>query len=104
MMSRFSMTLFTCLIATSIGGGAALMAAPAEAAPVSKADKTALKQAIVACKAEAKGKKVKWLSRRKYVKQCATEALKDRPSINVDQMLKDHPDMKGLPKEQYDAT
>lgn len=105
MMSRFAMTLFTCLIAASIGGGgAALMATPAEAAPVSKADKTALKQAIVACKAEAKGKKVKWLSRRKYVNQCVTEALKDRPSINVNQMLKDHPDMKDLPKEQFDAT
>lgn len=104
-MSRFAITLFTCLIATLIGsGGAALMATPAGAAPVSKADKAALKQAIVACKAEAKGKKVKWLSRRKYVNQCVTEALKDRPSINVNQMLKDHPDMKDLPKEQYDAT
>jgi len=29
----------------------------------SKAEKTALRQAIVACKAEAKGKKIKWLSR-----------------------------------------
>ncbi|MGV7216629.1 hypothetical protein [Bradyrhizobium sp. UFLA05-112] len=34
-----------------------------------KAEKVALKQAIVACKAEAKGRKVNWLSRRKYVNQ-----------------------------------
>ena len=45
---------------------AAVMPWPAEAASPSKADKAALKRAIVACKAEAKGKKIKWLSRRKY--------------------------------------
>ena len=44
---------------------AAVMPWPAEAASPSKADKAALKRAIVACKAEAKGKKIKWLSRRK---------------------------------------
>ena len=105
MMSRFATTLFTCMIATALGGGgAALTRTPAEAAPVSNADKAALKQAIVACKAEAKGKKVKWLSRRKYVNQCVAENLKGRPNIDVNQMLKDHPDMKDLPKEQFDAS
>jgi hypothetical protein len=53
---------------------------PAEAASPSKADKAALKRAIVACKAEAKGKKIKWLSRRKYVNGCVTEAMKDHPT------------------------
>ena len=104
-MSRFTKPLITCMIAATLGaGGAALMPTPTEAAPVSQADKAALKQAIVACKAEAKGKKVKWLSRRKYVNQCVAEALKGRPDINVSQMLKDHPDMKDLPKEQFDAN
>ena len=71
--------------------------------PLSKAEQVALKQAIVACKAEAKGKKVKWLSRRKYVNNCVQEALKERPNINVMQELKKHPDMKGLPSQQADA-
>ena len=104
-MSRFAMTLFTCIVATALGGGcAALMPTPAEAAPVSKADKVALKRAIVACKAEAKGKKVKWLARRKFVNQCVAAGLKDRPNIDVNRMLKDHPDMRSLPAEKYDAT
>jgi hypothetical protein len=60
----------------------------------------AMKQAIVACKAEAKGKKVPWLSRRKYVNTCVQEALKDYPKVDIAKALKDHPDMKGLPVEQ----
>ncbi len=104
-MSRFAVTRFACVIATVVfSGGAVLMPLAAAAAPVSAADKAALKQAIVACKAEAKGKKVKWLSRRKYVNKCVAEGLKGRPNIDVDQLLKNHPDMKGLPKEQFDAT
>jgi hypothetical protein len=57
----------------------------------------ALKQAIVACKAEAKGKKIKWLSRRKYVNQCVVTALKERPSIDVARMLKEHPELTNIP-------
>lgn len=79
------------------------MPSPAETARLSKADKVALNEAIVACKAQAKGKQVKWLARRKFVNRCVAEALKDRPSIDVIQLLKNHPDMKGLPKEQWDA-
>ena len=60
-----------------------MMPLPAEATNPSKADKAALKRAIVACKAEAKGKKIKWLSRRKYVNNCVTEAMKDPPNIEV---------------------
>ena len=79
-------------------------AAPAKPAPVSKADKVALKTAIVACKAQAKDQKVKWLARRKYVNNCVTEALKGRPHIDVIEVLKNHPDMKDLPMEKYDAS
>jgi hypothetical protein len=79
-------------------------AAPGKAAPVSKADKAALKTAIVACKARAKGEKVKWLARRKYVNNCVTEGLKGRPHIDVMDVLKNHPDMKDLPMEKYDAS
>jgi hypothetical protein len=101
-MSRFAAALFTCIIAMVLASGTALMPATAEAASMSKADKVALKQAIIACKAEAKGKKVKWLARRKYVNNCVAQAL-NRPSIDVIQLLKNHPNMKDLPKEQYDA-
>jgi hypothetical protein len=103
-MSRFAAALFTCIIATVLAGGTALMPAPAEAASMSKADKVALKEAIITCKAEARGKKVKWLARRKYVNHCVAEALKGRPNIDVIQLLKDHPDMKDLPMEQWDAN
>jgi hypothetical protein len=71
--------------------------------PLTKAEQVALKQAIVSCKAEAKGKKIKWLSRRKYVNACVQEALKGYPSINVHQELRNHPDLKGLPSHQGDA-
>ena len=71
--------------------------------PLSKAEQVALRQAIVACKAEAKGKKVRWLSRRKYVNTCVQEALKDFPKMDIIRALKDHPDMKGLPTQEAPA-
>jgi hypothetical protein len=103
-MSRFTTVLSMCIIAVVLALGTALMPMAAEAATMSKADKVALKTAIVACKAQAKGQKVKWLARRKYVNHCVVEALKGRPNIDVIQLLKNHPDMKNLPMEQYDAT
>ena len=108
-MSRFAAALLTCLATAAVAAGIALIpatakAAPGKAAPVSKADKAALKTAIVACKARAKGEKVKWLARRKYVNNCVTEALKERPHIDVIDVLKNHPDMKDIPMEKYDAS
>ena len=97
-MSRFAAALSTCIIAMVLATGTALV--PAAAARVSKADEIALKVAIVACKAEAKGKKMGWLAGRKYVNKCVAEALKGRPNMNVNQMLKDHPDMK---EEKWDS-
>jgi hypothetical protein len=102
-MSRFTSALFTCIIATVLASGTALMPTPAEAASMSKAEKVALKEAIISCKAEAKGKKVKWLARRKYVNHCVAQVL-NRPTIDVIQLLKNHPDMKDLPMEQWDAN
>jgi hypothetical protein len=101
-MSRFATALFTCTIAVVLAGGAAWMPTPAAAARLSKADKVALKEAIVACKAEAKGRKVKWLKRRKYVNSCIAEALKDHPHIDVIQLLKAHPEVKDLAMEKWD--
>jgi hypothetical protein len=52
---------------------------------MSNADKVALKQATVACKAEVKGMKVRWPASRKYVKIAIirTAALKDHPNMNT---------------------
>ncbi|PPQ21357.1 hypothetical protein CV770_01030 [Bradyrhizobium sp. AC87j1] len=87
------------MISIALAGGAAEAAAP----PLTKAQKTAVKQAIVACKAEAKGKKVAWLSRRKYVNHCVAETLKEHPNIDVIQILKLHPEMRDLPMDNWDS-
>jgi len=100
-MSRFAKTVFACVVAAGLAGGS--LVAPASAATLTPAERTALKQAISSCKSEAKGKKVPWLQRRKYVKGCVVEALKDKPNIDVMTLLKTHPDMKDLPAESSDA-
>nr|QIG99010.1 hypothetical protein G6P99_00945 [Bradyrhizobium sp. 6(2017)] len=78
-----------------------MIATPVEAARLSKADKVALKQAIVACKAEAKGRKVKWLARRKYVNNCVSEALKEHPNVDVIRLIKEYPNITSLPVEKW---
>jgi hypothetical protein len=98
-VSRF--TKVASFIAVLFVAVAAAMPQPAEAVSPSNADKAALKRAIVACKAEAKGKKIKWLSRRKYVNNCVTEAMNDHPSIDVKTMLRDRPDLTDLPVEKW---
>jgi hypothetical protein len=99
-MSGFVTGLTTCMIAVAFTMGATLTA---ESARMTKAEKVALKQAVVACKAEAKGKKIKWLARRKYVNQCVVAALKDHPSMDIQRMFREHPEMRDLPAEQWDA-
>ena len=98
-MPRFITLLSTCLVSMALASSAADAAAP----PLTKAQKVAVKQAVVACKAEAKGKKIAWLQRRKYVNRCVAEALKEHPTIDVIQILKDHPDMKELPMDNWDS-
>jgi len=55
----------------------------------------------VACKAEAKGKKIKFLSRRRYVNNCVTEAMKKHPNMDVTTLLKNHPHLTDLPVERW---
>ena len=95
-MSHFVTALSAGIIATVLVSGTAFMPAPAEAAKMSKADRLALKEATVACKAEARGKKVRWLARRKFVNNCVVRALKGHPSIDIVQLRREHPNMKGL--------
>jgi len=104
-MTRLVTVLCAGVVAIAVGSGSALgpAAAAAAAAKLTPAEKTALKEAISSCKSEAKGKKIAWLKRRKYVTNCVVEALKDRPNIDVMTLLKKHPDMKELPAEQSDA-
>ena len=76
-MYHFATALCAGIIATVLVGGATLTPTPAEAARTSSAEKTALKETTAACKAEAKGKKIRWPASRKFVSSCLSNALKD---------------------------
>ena len=94
--SRFTRLSFVSIVATASLGSVAMMPAFAQKNKLSKAEQVLLKHAIASCKSEAKTKKVKLLSRRQYVIDCV-QALKDRPQVNVQEVLKNHPDLKNLP-------
>ena len=44
------------------------------------------------------------VARAPEVRQQLRDELKDRPHIDVMDVLKNHPDMKDLPMEKYDAS
>src|SRR5438477_10561514 len=94
-MYHFATALSAGIIATVLVSGTAFMPTPADAAKMSNAESVALKQATVACKAEAKGRKIGWPASRKYVKNCITTALKDRPNMDINQ-VRSTVNMKGL--------
>ena len=60
------------------------------------------KQAIVACKAEAKGKKITWPANRKFVSACLSNALKDY-NLDVAQLRREL-DMSGLRRYTPEET
>src|SRR6516225_3012181 len=95
-MSRFATALLTCVIAMVLASGTALTPAPAEAAKMSKADQIALKDAVKGCKAEAKGKNIKWyrwVKRRKYINDCVTGGSQGAPKHHpIDQVQSKSPD------------
>jgi hypothetical protein len=95
-VSRFVRLSFVGIVATTLLSSVALTSVNAQATKLSKADQRLLKAAIYSCKSEAKAKKIKLLSRRQFVVDCV-QALKDRPQVNVPEVLKNHPDLKGLP-------
>ena len=88
-MYHFAAALFAGIIATGFISGTAFVSTPAEAAKMSKADTVALKEATAACKAEAKDKKIRWPASRKFVNNCVTSALKDRPNTVAQVALKE---------------
>jgi len=79
-MHHFATTLCASITATVLFGGAALTPTAAEAARTSNVEKRALKETAVACKAEAKEKKIRWPASRKYVNDCVAKAAKLRPA------------------------
>ena len=94
---HFATALCAGIMATVFVGGAAFAPTPAEAAKTpncvaktvkltpAQLQEIAVKQAIVACKAEAKGKKIRWPASRKFVSTCLSNALKDY-HLDVDQL------------------
>jgi hypothetical protein len=88
--------VFVSIVATTVFGGATMNSAFAQERQLTKAEQVALKRAIASCKSEAKAKKIKLLERRQFVVNCV-QALKDRPQVNVQEVLKNHPDLKRLP-------
>jgi len=101
MTARSSVTTIAALLV-----GIVLMPASADAARatrLTKAEKVAWDRANVSCKAEAKGKKVKWLQRRKFVRGCVLETLKGYPNIDVDKIMKamDTGRLPGTPVEDH---
>ena len=92
----FAPALFAGIVATALVSGTTFMPTPAEAAKTSSPEKVALNEATVACKAKAKGQKIGWLARRKFISSCVTEALKEHPSMDVNQLHRGR-NVKGLP-------
>jgi hypothetical protein len=88
-MARLQAKWIVGMVGMAFAAAIAFAPAPAEAARMTKAEKAAWKQANVACKAEAKGKKLGWFARRKFVKGCLKEALKGYPNIDIDRLMKD---------------
>jgi len=78
-MSQLVTALPAGIIAMVLVGGTALMPTPAAAAPMSDADKAAVKQATAACRAQVKEQahfeEMSWYARHKLVKNCVKETL-----------------------------
>lgn len=79
-MPQFVTAFCVGIVAAVLVCGNALMPAPAAAAPMSDADKAALKQATAACRAQVKERarfeEMSWYARHKLVKKCVDETLK----------------------------
>lgn len=74
-MNYFATALSAGFIATALVSGSAFVPTPAEAATDIR---MALKDATVACKAEAKDQKMGWFARRKYVNNCVARTVNAR--------------------------
>jgi hypothetical protein len=96
-MSQLVKVVSAGIVVAGIFSGVALMPSPAEAV-ISQKEKALLRQSVTECKAEAKEQKIKWGSRRKYVKSCVIGKLKAHPGVDADELLRTYPDLDKLPK------
>jgi len=78
-MSRIVPIFSAGIVALALSGADILTATPLAAAPMSDADKAALKQATDSCKAEvkeqAKYEAMSWWARHKAVKKCIKDTV-----------------------------
>jgi len=78
-MSQFVKAVSAGIIAVALVGGAVSISAPAAAAPMSDADKAAMKKANDTCKAQVKEEahfhEMSWWARHKAVKKCVKDML-----------------------------
>ena len=86
-MARFQINRLVGMIGVALVIAAGFMPTPTEAARLTKAEKSAWKQAKVTCKETAKAKKLGWLARRKILTGCLQNTLKDYPNIDVEKRM-----------------
>jgi hypothetical protein len=75
-MYRLATVTFAGIVVTVL---VIFMPTPADAAKTSSADKAAIKEATLACKAEAKEKRIRWPASRKFVSNCVAMHVKLSP-------------------------
>jgi hypothetical protein len=78
-MYRFAALISAGFLGTAVVFGTAFMPIPANAARMSSADKAAIKEATLACKADAKEKRIRWPASRKFVSNCVAMHVKLSP-------------------------
>ena len=78
-MHGFAAVVSAGLLGMVAAFGNAFMPIPANAASMSSADKAAIKEATLACKAEAKEKRIRWPASRKFVSNCVAMHVKLSP-------------------------
>jgi hypothetical protein len=78
-MSQFVKALSTGIVGMTLVVGHASVSTPAAAAPMSDADKAAMKKASDSCKAQVKEEahfhEMSWWARHKAVKKCVNDML-----------------------------
>ena len=79
-MHHFAIALSAGVAATVVVSGTMVTPTPAEAARTPNAESVALKEATAACKAEAKGNKIRWPASRKFVSNCVAKTIKPTPA------------------------
>jgi hypothetical protein len=77
LMLHFNTDLYAIVFSVVIAF--AFLSAATAAPKLSEADDTAIKSAIASCKAEAKAKKIGFISRRAFLRDCVTETIRNNP-------------------------